>query len=68
MHINKLINNHKRLNCEVPEQHPALTGVHPPCSITYEKVRGQRCYHEAGEGLLLLVPDIAETRQVVGVH
>lgn len=68
MHINKLIYNRKILNCEVPEQHPALTGVRPPYSITYKKVCGQRCYHEAGEGLLLLVPDVAETSQVVGVH
>lgn len=36
--------------------------------LTYEKVRGQRRHHEARERLLLLVPDVAEPRQVVGVH
>lgn len=36
--------------------------------ITYEKVCGQWCHHEACERFLLLVADIAESSQVVCIH
>lgn len=59
------------LNCDAPKSpfRPQQLESPPCCAcLTYEKVRGQRRHHKASERLLLLVPDVAEPRQVVSVH
>jgi len=40
----------------------------PGAVATYEQVGGERRHHEARERLLLLVADVAEAGEVVGVH